>query len=163
MWNDLKLRCDRLPAEIWICPAPQRSIASFRQIGGSATEAGGILLGYRRGQHLEVLEATVPQAKDIRKRARFYRSDTGHQTIATDRWRQSDGYIHYLGEWHTHPESEPTPSSFDRREWIKLSRRQPHPLLFIIVGTTHWYVEFKGESWLPTIPTSIRGGVLSPT
>uniref|UniRef100_UPI003CED28D9 Mov34/MPN/PAD-1 family protein n=1 Tax=Enterobacter cloacae complex sp. 280C5 TaxID=3395861 RepID=UPI003CED28D9 len=30
---------------------------------------------------------------------------------------RSDGFLVYLGEWHTHPEDFPQPSSTDLRSW----------------------------------------------
>lgn len=152
MRNDLKLRHNDLPGEVWICPSPQQLMISFRQVSLASKEAGGILLGYRRGPHLEVLGVTMPHPNDVRGRHHFQRKDAAHQTIATAQWHESDGHIHYLGEWHTHPEPDPTPSSIDRREWKKLATIQSHPLLFIIVGTSQWYVETKGARWSTVVP-----------
>ena len=37
-------------------------LTGFRQIATSAPEAGGILMGYRRGSHTHVTEATIRPA-----------------------------------------------------------------------------------------------------
>jgi len=112
--------------------------------GESDTEAGGILLGHVRGIHLEIMEATVPTPKDRRLKYFFERLLHGHQNIAERRWRQSNGLVRYAGEWHTHPENNPTPSSLDVSEWQKLAaaRRDGRPLLAAIVGRENLRVEY---------------------
>ncbi|MFY1664527.1 Mov34/MPN/PAD-1 family protein [Pseudomonas sp. Pseu.R1] len=112
--------------------------------GEQEAEAGGILLGHVRGAHLELLEATVPTPKDRRLKYFFERLLHGHRSIAEQRWRESNGLIRYLGEWHTHPEDHPTPSGLDVTEWQKLAaaRRDGRPLLAVIVGRKSLRVEY---------------------
>ena len=109
-------------------------------------EAGGILLGYRRGPHLEVIQATPPSIHDERRVASFVRAPRVHQGIATSAWSNSGGVIDHVGEWHTHSERYPTPSSLDKHEWAKLARRSPSgPMLGVIVGTESLYVARLGR------------------
>lgn len=150
MLNDLKLRKPELSGEIWVCPTVQEVILDYRQTGFLAMEAGGILLGYRRGPHIEVVEATSPMALDVRRRHSFERKDPGHQAFSDIHWEVSGGTMNYLGEWHTHPEVKPSPSHLDRSEWGKLMNRYADPLIFIIAGTVQWYIEFGSRTW--TIP-----------
>jgi len=120
-----------------------KTFASFAQVKGRDTEAGGILLGKYRGGHLEVVSATPPGARDIRRRTFFSRATSPHREAALDAWHHSDGFVGYLGEWHTHPEQNPTPSLLDRAEWRKLvhARKDGRPLLVIIVGQLSLHVE----------------------
>lgn len=112
----------------------------YRQNTFDASEAGGILLGYRRDAHLHVLEATRPAEDDRRSRYRFYRASEPHQSIATRRWRASNGRIQYLGEWHCHPEQHASPSSLDLSSWGSIYRGASTPMLFVITGiTSDWY------------------------
>jgi integrative and conjugative element protein (TIGR02256 family) len=104
-------------------------------------ESGGILMGYRRGEHLHVTHATPPQATDRRKRFQFNRSSQPHQMIALERWKESGGTIDYLGEWHTHPQATPAPSMMDHREWRKIYRGRALQMLFAVMG-------WKGDLWL---------------
>lgn len=105
-------------------------------------ESGGILLGRRRGKHLEVIAATEPTSHDRRGRFSLKRAATGHAQAAHQAWLQGNGQVDYLGEWHTHPQSRPGPSTLDRDEWGKLvARRRAKPHLMIIVGTNELYVE----------------------
>lgn len=106
-------------------------------------ESGGILLGYVREPHLEVLEATEPMHWDKRSRCLFDRSAQGHNDWAQRRWAESGGLIRYFGEWHTHPEDYPTPSGVDKSGWIKLARQRldKRPILAIIVGRKGMHIE----------------------
>jgi integrative and conjugative element protein (TIGR02256 family) len=109
-----------------------RQLQVHRQVDHRATEAGGILIGYRRGDHLHVVAATPPGPRDVRKRSSFERQDPRHQARATKGWRRSGGRLDYLGEWHTHAEAKPQPSQVDFVEWRKLGRVRP--MVFIVVG-----------------------------
>lgn len=51
-------------------------------------------------------------------------------------WHQSGGLVDYLGEWHTHPQALPTPSSVDIREWHVLLKKYSGPLVFVVLGIT---------------------------
>ncbi|SFI37652.1 integrative and conjugative element protein, VC0181 family [Collimonas sp. OK307] len=121
-------------ARILVEPAVLDMIFGFRQNAAHKTEAGGILLGFRRGDHLHIVEATTPQPADRRSLFRFFRRDRYHQSVALKRWKESNAMVDYLGEWHTHPEVRPTPSFLDMSEWIQICRREPLPMVFIIVG-----------------------------
>jgi integrative and conjugative element protein (TIGR02256 family) len=114
-------------------------LQAYRQIGRAAREAGGVLLGYRRGEHLHVAAATVPAALDQRSRYGFVRLDPSHQARATRGWKLSGGRLDYLGDWHTHPEADPQPSGLDCLEWRKLCLTVGAGLLFVVVGTEGWW------------------------
>lgn len=114
-------------------------LAAFRQIASSAAEAGGILMGYRRGPHTHVTEATVPSQGDIRRRFGFFRHATHHQRVALRRWKETDQTLDYVGEWHTHPEDDPAPSGIDLRHWREITVASRRPMVFVIVGrATNW-------------------------
>lgn len=87
-------------------------------------ESGGVILGYVRGEHLEITEATEPMADDERRRFFFLRRPRGHQEIARQRWVESQGLVRYLGEWHTHPEDYPRLSCLDRMEWKSSAKKK---------------------------------------
>lgn len=105
-------------------------------------EAGGVLLGRRRGIHVEVVHATSPMSTDQRSPVSFIRESVGHQEQAVTFWEQSGGEIGYLGEWHTHAQNRPLPSSIDVKQWCELAEREPvHvPKLSVIVGMRQLYV-----------------------
>ncbi len=115
-------------------------MSKYCQHGTASNESGGLILGYRRGPHLEVIDITVPLPNDISRRAYFERCDYGHESYAHERWVKSNKMIDYLGEWHTHPEDIPNPSLLDRREWLKLTRLRVSSLFFLIIGTSGVWV-----------------------
>jgi len=127
--------------------------AKHAQTDNNMLESGGILLGYVREPHLEVLEATEPTRWDKRLRCFFDRSSRGHYELAQRRSRESGGLIRYLGEWHTHPEDYPVPSSVDKSGWKKLAskRQDKRPVLAVIVGRKGLHVElidYEGEAMI---------------
>lgn len=109
---------------------------NFRQNKKESTEAGGIFLGYRRGIHFHVVATTTPQPKDLRSRFRFHRTDPYHQKTATTNWKSSNMEMDYLGDWHTHPEINPSPSGIDLSEWKKIYQQQKKSMIFLILGHT---------------------------
>jgi integrative and conjugative element protein (TIGR02256 family) len=130
-----------IDSKILVEPEPVEAIAQYRQDHNSKAEAGGILLGYRREAHLHVTVATVPQPSDQRRRFWFSRSYKYHQQVALQHWEASVGEMDYLGEWHTHPEGSPMPSSLDLSEWRKIYFGRTNPMIFVILG-------WSGELWV---------------
>lgn len=122
-----------------------------------APESGGILLGYVRTPHLEVLEASEPTFSDRRLRFFFDRGARGHREMAERRWSQSDGLIRYIGEWHTHPEDYPTPSQVDKQGWVNLAKKRQdrRPVLAIVVGRKALHVEVVSCDGSSTILQSV--------
>lgn len=125
-----------------ISESPLQLFDEYRQNDPKQPEAGGILLGHRRGQHLHIIHATQPYPTDKRSTIRFVREKNGHEEEACHWWRTSQGKIGYLGEWHTHPEPIPRPSLVDLLEWAKLATNSFHKtsMLAVIVGTAGCYV-----------------------
>jgi integrative and conjugative element protein (TIGR02256 family) len=102
-------------------------------------EAGGILLGrHILGTNDIIVDSvTEPMAGDWRSRSKFLRAREHHQEAIDRAWRESNGTCTYLGEWHTHPEMYPKPSSPDRLDWLRrlLVDQFTEPIFFVIVGT----------------------------
>jgi integrative and conjugative element protein (TIGR02256 family) len=114
------------------------------------TEAGGALLGRHLldSPDLVVDEVTVPQKADRRSRFFFFRSRQ-HEEVARTKWAEAKGTLAYLGLWHTHPETDPVPSSVDRRDWEKAVAQgtfEGDRLFFLIVGTERMRVWTKARA-----------------
>ncbi|PDS34685.1 hypothetical protein CO665_29465 [Rhizobium anhuiense] len=107
---------------------------SFTSGSQGETEAGGILIGSYRGNHIHIHQCTVPLRKDLRKKYLFDRKDRGHQLAAMLAWTKSLGTETFVGEWHTHPEDFPVPSSIDRGTWREIIKRKEVPVVFVILG-----------------------------
>lgn len=120
----------------------EAAIAVFeerRQLSDDSVESGGILLGrwILESEDVIVDDATRPAVADRRGRFFFLRARKPAQRIVNKAWEESGATRWYLGEWHSHPEDSPTPSSKDRSDWLRILREarfeQP-ALFFIIVG-----------------------------
>lgn len=126
---------------VYFRPEVIQTFECHRQTDAQQPESGGILLGCRRGRHFEIMHATTPFPKDRRWRTGFIREREGHQAVATRLWAASKGIIDYVGEWHTHPELTPRPSTIDYREWSALVSQSLSgvPLIIVIAGITTLY------------------------
>lgn len=144
----------------WVLVEPEvlETVDRFRQDTDDKPEAGGILLGFRRGQHLHVVEATSPTENDRRSQTGFERSPEPHQQIALDRWRTSGGTTDYLGEWHTHPQPQPSPSGVDIAEWKRIQRLHPgRPFVFVIAGNAgRYWLGMMNSSTTRPLPTTLK-------
>ena len=112
-------------------------------------ERGGILIGLRRGPHIEIRDATLPMRWDFSTFISFRRSPRGHQSVALRRWRESSHTLDWVGEWHSHPEKHPRPSSIDLRSWRAAVEGRGAPMVFVIVGYAAKWVSLA-------IPGSLR-------
>jgi integrative and conjugative element protein (TIGR02256 family) len=129
-------------AELYVL-IPAVVIRRIDRYKADITEAGGIFLGKYRAPHIEVVDATEPMERDTRHHSRFDRDDPGHQYHAENQWKASAGSITFVGEWHTHPQAYPTPSSIDLQSWLAITKRQPTlPHLFAIRGYDDWWFGF---------------------
>ena len=122
-----------------------RKLKKYIQISSYSTEAGGLLIGYKRGDHFEITDFTYPYKEDVRNRFFFERNDKKH--IDKLRFLQffSSGKKSFLGEWHTHPEKNPSPSSLDLTEWKKTASYNEDILLFLIVGQETIYIQTSDQ------------------
>jgi integrative and conjugative element protein (TIGR02256 family) len=136
-----------------ISPAVLDIFGKYAQVNCELPESGGILLGYVRGNHLDIVEATEPTKNDKRERFFFLRRKSGHQNIASQRWVESGGRVRYLGEWHTHPESIPNPSILDLQEWESSAKRRAdkRPQVGLIVGFDALHVELIDHTGSRTV------------
>jgi integrative and conjugative element protein (TIGR02256 family) len=125
----------------------------YRQTQVKDLEAGGVLLGRLiiGGEDVIIDEITVPAPGDRRSRFFFFRQREAAQRRVQAAWQETQGTRIYMGEWHTHPEDDPTPSSHDLKNWrriIKLARYEQDSLFFVIVGrkqTRVWEI-YKEET-----------------
>ena len=138
---------------ILLTPGVLATFSKYQQTG-SKTEAGGYLMGREFGGQLVVEVATEPGADDVRKRFFFKRNKYRGQKLVDKIWKASGRKMIIAGEWHSHPESFPTPSNRDIRESIKSFNKGHFPLdfmLIVIVGKkaiVHSWVGIQNKSGL---------------
>lgn len=117
------------------------TISSFKQVSINSKEAGGLLIGYFKPPHLHVTNLTTPMPKDKASRTQYCREDIGHVKQLKSLYNTSHGKINLIGEWHTHPEKTPNPSSIDLNQWGKLQKARKNQLtICLILGTVDFWV-----------------------
>lgn len=131
------------PGLIVIEPFAINAMRDLRQIEPDAHEAGGVLIGERRGDSLIVKEVTTPSPQDQSSRFHFVRRFFHHQFAIVNANRHTNGTSNYLGEWHTHPQDKPFPSTIDLKNWKK-SLRGHEPCLVAVVGRDEeWWALYE--------------------
>ncbi len=106
-----------------------------RQIRSSDSEAGGQLFARYSDGEVLVCKATGPKEND--KRGRFFFLPNRKSERAEIIKSHEDG-LHFIGDWHTHPESIPRPSGEDLSSISDCYRQSAHSLKYfvmVIVGT----------------------------
>lgn len=125
------------------------------QISGSDCEAGGLIIGSLRQKkeerfllnsppHIEITDISEPGLKDLRTRFSFVRKGKHHRQLVNKAKTISNNNIDYLGEWHTHPEANPFPSSIDIFHWKK-NLKGRHAVLIIIGIESTWVGYWNGK------------------
>lgn len=132
----------------------------YRQMPGQQ-ESGGILLG-RIFENKVVIEAvTTPDRRDKAGLTFFNRNRRKAQDIVNKTWKDSEGALIYLGEWHTHAEPCPKPSATDKtmiQHMLRESIMEIDFLLTVIVGINDYWVGVQKNKKLKQIkrcPSSV--------
>lgn len=137
--NEYPLCFEGYRRRVWVADSVLEAWRSYRQIGARDPESFGVLVGTtsmnRRERWIDTV--TTPMKGDSQSRYRFELKDPRHQGVVNQAFEQSGGSQIYLGSWHTHPESVPTPSATDKSDWRAcLKRNKKRPLMFVIAGTS---------------------------
>jgi integrative and conjugative element protein (TIGR02256 family) len=116
-----------------ITPPVIQTFRHYRQTGGSS-EAGGLLFARMLLPNIIVDEASHPHEKDKRLRFGFIPFRNAQRRLIKDRFKMG---LHFIGEWHTHPQQSPAPSSLDLNSmhdsFVK-SKHELNAFVMIIVG-----------------------------
>lgn len=126
-----------------IAPQALATFEAHRQRRFYQREAGGQLFARVRDDDWEIVAATGPRSRDRRGRFSFRPHRASEQE---EIFRHHELGLDYVGDWHTHPEDVPTPSSDDLSSIAELVRRSTHHLpgfLLLIVGRK----PFPGGLW----------------
>lgn len=123
--------------------------AEYIQDDEKKKEAGGILTGLLYDDKIEICNCSIPSQHDKRSRYNFNRSKITAQNFLIDRFTESNGKEIYLGEWHTHPEKYPNPSSCDItnfKKTIKTNKFYSNFFFMIIMGTKELYLAIYNKN-----------------
>jgi len=97
-------------------------------------EAGGQLFARFTLPRIMVEEATGPRRTDHRTRTSYSADRAAEQREIVERHTRG---LHFIGDWHTHPETRPSPSSQDDHSIAECFARSTHGLnafVLVIVG-----------------------------
>ena len=129
--------------KVYIADSVLEIIGSFRQIRGNDNESGGILIGQVKDDCVYILKATTPNRFDKASKNNFVCNKDISQILIDHEFRNSERRSIYIGEWHTHPEDKPTPSSVDLQmitnQFARNVLNEPF-LILLIQGLRHLYV-----------------------
>lgn len=113
-----------------------RRMHRYRQVSRNALEAGGQLFARFEHGRVFVSEATGPRRRDVRTRTSYVPDRVSEQREIDARHKKG---LHYVGDWHTHPEREPQPSGRDFesiKDCFLKSRHHLNAFVFVVVGTS---------------------------
>ena len=150
--SGLSGECASGTPRILIEPSVLSHVYRFRQLHCWSREAGGQLFALIDGHDWRVTEATGPRRSDLRSRFGFVGNRSQDQKDIRQRF--SSG-LHYVGDWHTHPQASPRPSITDIDSMTKMVAASRHELpgfLMMIVGNE----PSRGGLWISLhAPTGI--------
>ncbi len=107
----------------------------YRQIRPWHKEAGGQLFAELESSRIVVVEATGPRRTDRRTRMTYVPDRAAERREIADMRLKG---LHYVGDWHTHPEKFPVPSWPDDTSMADCFARSTHNLnafVLVVVGT----------------------------
>ena len=113
-------------------------------------------MGLRRNEHFEITAATYPGANDISSPSSFSRLDEHHAKDVQSAWESDQNLVALVGDWHSHPIGNGSPSSKDQRAWQSLLNHGLPDCIGIILGDTevprffyvsYGYVGTKVREW----------------
>lgn len=114
-------------------PMALETFLQHRQTG-NLPEAGGLLFAEFQLPKVIITAVSKPEASDIRSRNSFFPNRRKQQTAIRAQFERGK---HFVGEWHTHPEPNPSPSRMDLQSMAESFVRSRHELnyfILVIVG-----------------------------
>ena len=112
-----------------------RRFRKYRQMRWYQKEAGGQLFATLESNRVIIVEATGPRKTDRRTRFGYLPDRAAERQEIVERHAKS---LHYIGDWHTHPEQLPQPSHLDLESIAECFRKSKHHLnafVLVVVGT----------------------------
>jgi len=102
-----------------------------RQSSGSSRENGGQLFARFVQDGIQVEVATVTRGFSRRTRFGFWPDRKAEQADINQLFERG---LHYIGDWHTHPEEVPSPSATDKLKMQEIFRNSRHELPFMLMA-----------------------------
>lgn len=121
-----------------------RHVLSHRQVTPRSTESGGQLFAEIGDMAWQIKRATGPRKTDWRSRFGYRPDRRAEQQEINSCFAEG---LHYVGDWHTHPETDPAPSHQDLESMERMTMASKHQLpgfLMLIIGTS----ELPNKIWV---------------
>jgi len=131
---ELQFRSEDMGSIICLSPEVLQHFHKHRQGSGKTTEVGGQLFAEFLDDRVRIVRATGPNTTDKRGWA-WFNPDRRRQNAEIRRLFERG--LHFVGDWHTHPEPQPNPSSLDlasMQDCFNKSRHQLKAFVMVIVG-----------------------------
>lgn len=124
------------------------SIIPFLQNNNIDCEACGLLVGYQNNKsgNITINNLSLPGKSDMRNRVFCKLKDSVHRLFLRNQLPNKNFYI---GNWHTHPQEIPVPSSTDIVEWntvLQKDKTSCQYAFFLIFGNREfkmWYGDYR--------------------
>jgi integrative and conjugative element protein (TIGR02256 family) len=134
-WRGISFKIGDSGQRLILAPSVLNHIAKHQQADGSSSEAGGQLFARFGDGIVRVERATGPRVADRRSRYGYIPDRRMEQLEIDTMHRQG---LHFIGDWHTHPERTPRPSTSDVRSIRQAFEQSKHHLngfILLIAGT----------------------------
>ena len=117
-------------------------------------ESGGILLGEIYIQSSKVIIKEVIVSKKAKRSLFGVKVNKKEmQQVLEKRRKESEYTLYYIGDWHSHPEVNPTPSIIDKLSYSQIMKKTnilTNFIVFLILGNNknikkaiHFDIKFK--------------------
>jgi integrative and conjugative element protein (TIGR02256 family) len=104
-------------------------------------ETGGVLLGWYDEENIIVAKATGAGPNATHENF-YFRADANYIDMIIDmEFANSNGKIIYLGEWHTHPQTNPQPSPVDLNSLEEITESSKSSNLLLILGAIDFSIK----------------------
>lgn len=132
--KDLTLSIPQSKQRVLIASNVLKTFSAARQLSRDAKETGGLLFAEISADWINIVDASNADAAASVSRFRFVpKLKTRRERII----RAFGKGLHFVGEWHTHPEYDPSPSVLDNKSMNDSFIKSKHELttfMMIIVG-----------------------------
>lgn len=123
----------RYGEHVFFSQAALATIKAYAQLDPESLEAGGLLFAKIKDGCAYIEIATEPRVTDERGRQSFHPDNDANQRDIEAMFKQG---LHWVGDWHTHPEPHPTPSAEDIKAFRDCwEASKPNPLIEVIQGS----------------------------
>lgn len=134
-WRSITFRIGDSEQRLVLTPAVLNHLAKHQQSDRNSSEAGGQLFARFKGEQIRVERATGPRVTDRRTRYGYIPDRRMEQEEINA--MHSKG-LHFIGDWHTHPEGIPRVSPSDLHSIRRAFEQSKHHLngfVLLIAGT----------------------------